>query len=347
MVKMDSQTTDEPNNKSQADKLWNWHPDLPISISSIFVFPPNLYSIAKSLASTWLVLSGRVVILIASIVSWLFFHPTLEQCVDFKSGWIFEIYARNLIIMMLFAGGLHLYFYTFKMQGNILRFDSKDQVRANSVFTFQNQVRDNIFWSLASGLTIWTVYEVLFMWAFANNLIPTLNWDSNQVWYVALFVLIPIWYSLHFYFTHRAEHWKPIYKLVHALHHRNINIGPWSGSSMHPIEHIFYIASPAIHLIVPSSPLHVIYHFQFTILAGIISHTGYEALLIKGKRVIELGYFFHQLHHRFFDCNYGTGDMPWDKWFSTFHNGTTEATQALRKKQAAQRLKKKQYLVAD
>ena len=108
MVKMDSQTTDEPNNKSQADKLWNWHPDLPISISSIFVFPPNLYSIAKSLASTWLVLSGRVVILIASIVSWLFFHPTLEQCVDFKSGWIFEIYARNLIIITLFAGGLHL-----------------------------------------------------------------------------------------------------------------------------------------------------------------------------------------------------------------------------------------------
>jgi sterol desaturase/sphingolipid hydroxylase (fatty acid hydroxylase superfamily) len=83
------------------------------------------------------------------------------------------------------------------------------------------------------------------------------------------------------------------------------------------------------------------------ILAGIISHTGYEALLIKGKRVIELGYFFHQLHHRFFDCNYGTGDMPWDKWFSTFHNGTTEATQALRKKQAAQRLRKKKYLAAD
>ena len=103
-----------------------------------FLFvPPNLYSIAKSLASTWLVLSGRVVILIASIVSWLFFHPTLEQCVDFKSGWIFEIYARNSIIITLFAGGLHLYFYTFKMQGNILRFDSKDQVRANSVFTFQ------------------------------------------------------------------------------------------------------------------------------------------------------------------------------------------------------------------
>ena len=344
---MDPKTTDKLNKKSQADKVWNWHPDVPISVTSVFGFPPNIYLIVKALASTWLVLSGRVIILMASIVSWLFFHPTLEQCVDFKSGWIFEIYVRNFFLITLFAGGLHLYFYTFKIQGNNLRFDPNDQIRSNSVFTFHNQVRDNVFWSLASGLTIWTVYEVLFMWAFANNLVPILSWDSNQVWYVALFILIPIWYSLHFYLTHRVEHCKPIYKLVHALHHRNINIGPWSGSSMHPIEHIFYIASPAIHLIVPSSPLHVIYHFQFTILAGIISHTGYEALLIRGKRGREPGYLFHQRHPRFFDCNYGTGDMPWDKWFSTFHDGTTEATQALRKKRAAQQLKKKQHFVAD
>jgi Delta7-sterol 5-desaturase len=46
-----------------------------------------------------------------------------------------------------------------------------------------------------------------------------------------------------------------------------------------------------------------------------------------------LGYFFHQLHHRFFDCNYGTDDMPWDKWSRTFHDGTDEATKALREKQ--------------
>ena len=104
---MDSKTTDKLNKKNQADKVWNWHPDVPISITSVFGFPPNIYLIVKALASTWFVLSGRVIILIASIVSWLFFHPTLEQCVDFKSGWIFEIYIRNFFLITLFAGGLH------------------------------------------------------------------------------------------------------------------------------------------------------------------------------------------------------------------------------------------------
>jgi lathosterol oxidase len=34
---------------------------------------------------------------------------------------------------------------------------------------------------------------------------------------------------------------------------------------------------------------------------------------------LAIGHFHHQLHHRFFDCNYGSVDMPWDKWFGTFH----------------------------
>ena len=36
--------------------------------------------------------------------------------------------------------------------------------------------------------------------------------------------------------------------------------------------------------------------------------------------------FFHQLHHRYFECNYGTVEMPWDRWFGTFHDGSEEGT---------------------
>ena len=38
------------------------------------------------------------------------------------------------------------------------------------------------------------------------------------------------------------------------------------------------------------------------------------------------GDFFHQLHHRYFECNYGTSEIPFDKWFGTFHDGSAEAT---------------------
>ena len=44
---------------------------------------------------------------------------------------------------------------------------------------------------------------------------------------------------------------------------------------------------------------------------------------------------FHQLHHRYFECNYGTPYMPWDKWFGTMHDGTEEATRRINQRRAS------------
>lgn len=54
--------------------------------------------------------------------------------------------------------------------------------------------------------------------------------------------------------------------------------------------------------------------------------TGYEDLLIRDKRRLALGAFYHQLHHRYYECNYGNQEMPWDRWFDTFHDGSETAT---------------------
>ena len=35
-----------------------------------------------------------------------------------------------------------------------------------------NQTRDNIFWCLVSGCSVWTVYEALTLWFYANDWIP-------------------------------------------------------------------------------------------------------------------------------------------------------------------------------
>ena len=54
--------------------------------------------------------------------------------------------------------------------------------------------------------------------------------------------------------------------------------------------------------------------------------SGFDGLLISDKKRAQLGDFFHQLHHKYFECNYGTVEMPWDRWFGTFHDGTDAAT---------------------
>ena len=264
---------------------------------------------------------------------WFYLQPALERCVELRADWILQIYGRNLGLMLLVAGGLHLYFYTFKRQGEQRRFDARDLSTGNRKFFAGNQVWDNMFWSCASGVTLWTAYEVAFMWAYANDKLPVyLDVGAHPVWFVLMFIMLPFWSSLHFYVIHRLLHWKPLYRVAHTVHHRNDNIGPWSGFSMHPIEHVIYISGVLIHVVVISHPIHVLFHLQWKALVAALSHTGFEALTFKGRPVFVLGSFHHQLHHRFYDCNYGVQDVPGDKWFGSDHDGTPEAWAAIQQR---------------
>ena len=147
--------------------------------------------------------------------------------------------------MTLVAGGLHLYFYTFRKQGDDvpeIRRPTARKAKAAAPSLCADQLLDNMFWTLASGgVPVWTAYEVLMMWAFANGYLPAITWGSPiRCGSSPCSSLIPIWETFYFYLIHRALHWPPLYRLAHALHHRNTNVGPWSGLSMHPIEHVMY-----------------------------------------------------------------------------------------------------------
>ena len=196
------------------------------------------------------------------------------------------MYGRNLGLMILIAGGLHLYFYTYKRQGTSRKFDPRDLDRKNRKYFGNNQVWDNIFWSCASGITIATAYEVFFMWGYANDLLPFyLDWKKHPIWFVSTLIAIPFWSSIHFYLIHRLVHWKPLYKLAHAVHHRNDNIGPWSGISMHPIEHVIYLSSILIHAVVASHPVHIFFQTNWNTIGAAASHTGFESITIRDKPI--------------------------------------------------------------
>jgi sterol desaturase/sphingolipid hydroxylase (fatty acid hydroxylase superfamily) len=233
------------------------------------------------------------------------------------------------------AGGLHLYFFYWKKQGQNLRHDPRDLATEGRNFTFGNQVKDNVFWTLASGVFFWTAYEVLLFWAMANGYAPLLLWSDNPVGFVLLFMLTPLWISLHFYLVHRWMHWPKVYPLIHKLHHRNSNIGPWSGLSMHPLEHLVFFSSILIHFVIAAHPLHILFHMMHQSLTAATSHTGYTGLLIRNKNRFALGTFHHQLHHRYLDCNYGNLEVPCDRWFGSFHDGTAAAQEKLQAKRRA------------
>ena len=128
-------------------------------------------------------------------------------------------------------------------------------------------------------------------------------------------------------------HWKPLYKISHIVHHRNSNVGPWSGISMNPVEHVIYFSGVLIHFVIASHPIHMIYQMYENVLGAVVGHAGFKTLKVNGKTVANMGDFHHQLHHRYFDCNYGVVFMPFDKWFDSYHDGTPESLQRLRRKQ--------------
>ncbi len=309
-------------------KSWNWHPDIPIKTSPLFEFPPNPVAIVKWYAGAWLPVTefGLYLLLVTGVWFWLV--PPLVDMKSLAVDWVAATWARNFIMMTAFATLLHLWLYTWNKQGTQTRYMHSTPTAKHRRFFRGDQLKDNVFYTLVSGVTIWTVYETIMWLAYANGVIRTITFAENPVWFVLLFPLIAVWQSFHFYWVHRLLHWKPLYDRFHSVHHRNITIGPWSGFSMHPVEHLMYLTSLFIMLVVPSHPTHMLFLAYWLTLATATSHSGYQELFLGNYRTT-IATFFHQLHHRYFSCNYGSVDMPLDRWFGSFNDGTSAATKRL------------------
>ena len=191
-----------------------------------------------------------------------------------------------------------------------------------------------MFWSLASGLPIWTAWEVVTLWLFSSGRIPWIDFSEHPVWFVALLLLIPLYRELHFYVIHRLIHWPPLYKAVHSLHHRNTNPSPWSGLSMHPVEHVLYFSAIAIFWVVPSHPIHAMFTSFHLMMAPVPGHAGFERVEL-GKQSLATGGYAHYLHHKYFEVNYADGAIPLDKWFGSFHDGTAAGDAAMKQRRRA------------
>jgi sterol desaturase/sphingolipid hydroxylase (fatty acid hydroxylase superfamily) len=192
---------------------WEHVPDVPIKVSPFFSWPPKPAEMWQWLSARWLRLAENVIVLGICLAVWIFTQPALEQMETLSLGWIAQIWLRNLVLMFVVAGSLHWFFFMRKGQGKRLKFDPRDLATKGKQFNFGVQVKDNMLWSLTSGVGFWAAYEVL---------------------------------------------------------------------------------------------------------------------MFKERKALALGTFHHQMHHRYFEVNYGNLEMPWDKWFGAFHNGTPEAHVAMK-----------------
>ena len=329
------------------DDNGDWRPPYVLETPAPLAWPPRPLAVVKWLFGwpgyLW---PWNASFFAFPLVSWFFLTPALASMQTFELWWIAVIFGRNLGLTVVLYSAWHLWFYVLKVQGTDTKCTLRPLAKNNKTFTFNNQLYDNIFWCLASGVTIWSAYEVVTLWAFANGLLPFIELRTNPVWFVVFMALIPAIRELHFYLVHRLLHWRPLYELAHKLHHRNVNVGPWSGMSMHPVEHVLYFSGVLLHWIVPSHPLHAMFHLHHAALAAPQGHHGFERFGVEGKGV-SFGAYGHYFHHKYLECNYGADGLPvFDILFGTFHDGSDAATERMNKRLAERQWAKKAAGVA-
>jgi sterol desaturase/sphingolipid hydroxylase (fatty acid hydroxylase superfamily) len=106
---------------------------------------------------------------------------------------------------------------------------------------------------------------------------------------------------------------------------------------MHPVEHLLYFSGALLWWIVPAHPLIAIYQLHNAGLGSVVGHIGFDKIEVDkdGRRLFDTHAYAHYLHHKYFEVNYADGSIPLDKWFGTFHDGSPEAEEAMKKRRFA------------
>jgi sterol desaturase/sphingolipid hydroxylase (fatty acid hydroxylase superfamily) len=146
----------------------------------------------------------------------------------------------------------------------------------------------------------------------------TLGWPTIIATLAGLLVFNDAW----FYGWHRLLHHSKLFRYVHAVHHKSVDVNPFSSYSFHWFEGFVLGAwvLPMV-LVVP------VYLPMLGALSGlglannVMSHLGYEflprwLLRVPGLRWINTS-TFHNLHHTSFRGNYSLMFRFWDRMFGT------------------------------
>lgn len=308
-----------------------WTPELPLDVPAPLMWPPRPRQLLRyflgfpGLYFPWLTVFALIALALWGLLRW-----SGSDLSHLSASWILLLFGCNLTIAAIFYGSWHQRLYGRRLQGLRFKYNPNWPKERDPRFLFGRQSAANMFWTLGSGVPIWTAYMVLTLWAQASGRIPATSWERAPVYCTALLLLLVFFHAVHFYVFHRALHWAPLFKSIHYLHHENINPGPWSGLSMHPVEHLVYFSGALLLWLIPSTPLHVLYFVTLVGLAPAEGHCGFGRMVV-GRRTLETDNYYHYLHHKFFRVNFGDPLLiPLDRLFGTFHDGIRKSPRARR-----------------
>jgi len=146
------------------------------------------------------------------------------------------------------------------------------------------------------------------------------------VWIVGMIVFNDGW----FYAWHRFLHTPKMFRLVHAVHHKSVDVNPFSSYSFHAFEGFIlgaWIVPAAIFLPIPMPALALVQ--VLGLLNNVNSHLGYELLPSWWIKIPPFKWTasstYHNLHHQKLKGNYALFFRFWDRLLGTEIAGYEDA----------------------
>jgi len=252
--------------------------------------------------------SPNFIWLSVSIFVYNFFPYDLKNSTEFGT-WVWDRLIVNLLVVYSYFGFFHITLYNLNW--------SQRKFKENLWPNGFNLAHNVLFTSI--GVCIYTLFECGVLHCYATGKISYMRdrdifaSTTNAITFFLWTAFIPVWRGFHFYSCHRFIHFRPLYRYIHSLHHRNIDIEPFAGLCMHPMEHVGYFACIAPSLYFASmSPFHLLFNGIHLLISPAASHSGWEDHVQADQ--------FHYVHHALFECNYGSASFPLDHLFGTFRD---------------------------
>jgi sterol desaturase/sphingolipid hydroxylase (fatty acid hydroxylase superfamily) len=219
---------------------------------------------------------------------------------------------------LVFAGAFYLFFYVWRKraywQAKIQqRYPENKHIFREVIYSF---ITILIFGAVIM-LVIYTSKKGL------TRIYPNIS-DKGYAYYFFSIGLMILLHDTYFYWTHRAMHWKPLFKLVHKTHHLSTNPTPFAVYAFHPLEAVVEIGIvPLIAFTIPYHGTALTIFSLYSLLLNVTGHLGYE-LFPKGFASHKLFKWHntsthHNMHHRLVKCNYGLYFNIWDRLMGTNH----------------------------
>lgn len=230
---------------------------------------------------------------------------------NFPQGFVAGLFMNGSLIAIVYF----IFWKKFKKRFQNWRIQLKERVDAKQI---KAELKNSVF-TLMVGALFSSI--VIYLSSKGYTKIYTNFSDHSPFFAIAGFFILLIIDDTWFYWCHRLLHHPKLFPYVHVVHHKSIDVNPFTSMSFHWIEPFllsFWIFPVAFFLPTYAPVLGFIQIWG--LLDNIKSHLGYEfypANFNKSWLRFLTSSTHHNMHHSKFKGNYGVHFRIWDKLLGT------------------------------